>query len=233
MSAQRDPRFGVSAIIFGPQAMSFDVASFNALRSRLLNNAQHQWVLQTIAALPGEWAAVSNNVAILKNYDGAKLLSNLNDWLKTGNVPSSTSHFPNILLAPMVATDHLISYLDFLQAAFPDLRNHQELPESAKSSLETLGLSLGTLSAFAVSSSSTIADIQKYGAIAMRLAMLVGAVGDAEDLSRMSAERALSFSPFWKSPALHDVMLDTLEAVPDVSHALMSLLPRFHSHQLS
>lgn len=207
-------------MIFGPQAMSFNIDSFNTLRSRLLESTRDQWALDAIAALPDEWDAVSNSVAILRQYDGGKFLRNLNDWLKTGKVPPATSFFPNILLSPMVATDHLISYLDFLQAALPDLDEDEELPESAKTSLETLGLSLGTLTAFAVSSSSTIAEVKKYGAVAIRLAMIVGAVGEAEDLSREPEQRALSFSPFWKSTALYDVMLDALKAVPEVSQSL-------------
>lgn len=197
--------------------MSFGLDSFNTLRARLLKITRDQWALNTIAALPDEWNTVSNSVAILKQYGGGKLLRDLNEWLKTGQVPPSALPFPNVLLAPLVVIDHVISYVDFLQAAFPDLRDDQALPALAKTSLETLGLSLGTLSAFAVSSSSTLSEVQKHGAVAIRLAMLVGAVGDAEDLSRNPEERALSFSSFWKSAKLHNVMLDTLGAIPEVS----------------
>jgi hypothetical protein len=101
--------------------MSFDLGSFNTLRSRLVKNSRGQWALNALATLPNEWNAVSDSVAILKQYDGGKLLQDLNEWLKTGQVPPSTAPFPNVLLAPLVVTDHVISYLDFLQAAFPDL----------------------------------------------------------------------------------------------------------------
>jgi len=220
MAPQSLSQSAILALIFGPQAMSFDLGSFNTLRSRLVKNSRGQWALNALATLPNEWNAVSNSVTILKQHDGGKLLQDLNEWLKTGQVPPSTAPFPNVLLAPLVVTDHVISYLDFLQAAFPDLGDDQELPAAAKKSLETLGLSLGTLSAFAVSSSSTLSDVEKYGAVAIRLAMLVGAVGDAEDLSRNPEERALSFSVFWKSTELHNLMLDTLKAIPEVSQTL-------------
>lgn len=197
--------------------MSFDLDAFETLRSRLVKNPRRQWALSVMATLPDEWKAVSSSVAILKQYDGGKLLQDLNEWLETGQVPPSAVPFPNVLLAPLVVTDHLVSYLDFLEAAFPDLGDDQELPAAAKTSLETLGLSLGTLGAFAVSSSPTISDMEKHGAVAIRLAMLVGAVGDAEDLSRSPDDRAFSFSAFWKSAELHNLMLDTLKATPEVS----------------
>jgi hypothetical protein len=203
-------------LIFGPQAMSFDLNTFTTLRTKLVENRRGQWAIDAIAALPAQWTAVSGNITILKQYDAGKFLQNLNEWLKTGRVPLTEIPFRNVLLAPLVVTDHLTSYLEFLQSAFPDLSDDQELPASAKDSLETLGLSLGTLSAFAVSSSSTVSEVKKHGAIAITLAMLVGAVGDAEDLSRVPEERALSFSAFWKSTELHDLLHDSLNAIPEV-----------------
>lgn len=211
------PSSGVSALIFGPQATGFGLDSFNVLRSKLFENTRGRWALDTLGTLPEAWKSISSSIAIFKHYDGDKLLHDLEDWLETGQIPPSAFPLPNILLAPLVVIDHLTSYADFLRAAIPDLSDDQALPVSAKTRLETLGLSLGTLSAFAVSSSSTLSELQRYGAVAIRLAMLVGAVGDAEDLSRSPEQRSLSFSPFWKSKELHSVMMDTLGAVPEVS----------------
>lgn len=203
-------------LIFGPQAMSFDLNTFTTLRGKLLQNKRGQWAVDAIATLPAEWTTLPDSISILKHYDAGRYLRDLNEWLETGHVPPTEIPFRNVLLAPLVITDHLSSYLEFLQSAFPNLGDDQELPSSAKESLETLGLSLGTLSAFAVSSSSTISEIRKYGAVAIRLAMLVGAVGDAEDRSRGLEERALSFSAFWKSAELHNLLHDSLNANPEV-----------------
>lgn len=204
------------ALIFGPQAIGFDLDSFNISRARLVKDIRNKWALAAIEALPAEWNTISGSISTLSQYDGGKFLHSLNDLLKTDKLPSSTP-FPNILLAPLVVADHLMSYLDFLRAAFPDLSDNEELPVDAKMSLETLGLSLGTLSAFAVSSSSTLSEVEKYGSVALRLAMIVGAVGDAEDMSRSPEDRALSFSAFWKSTELHNSMLNILQTEPDVS----------------
>jgi acyl transferase domain-containing protein/acyl carrier protein/SAM-dependent methyltransferase len=212
----RLPSHGASlGLIFGPQAMNFDSNTFTTLRAKLVKDRHSQWAIDAIATLPAEWSAVSGNVAIFKQYDAGKALQNLNEWLKTGHVPPADIPFCNVLLAPMVVIDHLISYLEFLQSAFPDLDDDEELPASAKESLETLGLSLGTLSAFAVSTSSTLSEVKKHGATAIRLAMLVGAVGDAEDLARGPEEGALSFSAFWKSTELHDLLHTSLDAIPE------------------
>ena len=221
MSPSLDPKSDFSAFIFGPQAMSFGVEDFRALRARLVKKDRHRWALNAVATLPEEWRTVSKSVMILHQYDGAKLLGDLNQWLETGQVPQSAFPLQNVLLSPLVIIDHITSYVDFIQAAVPGpgLQDDDAILSLAKTSLETLGLSLGTLAAFAVSSSSTLSELWKNAAVALRLAILVGSVADAEDLSHSFEERAMSLSAFWKSEKLHSDMLSILSTAPDVGPA--------------
>jgi hypothetical protein len=60
--------------------------------------------------------------------------------------------------------------------------------------METLGLCTGTLSAFAVDSSPSIEGIHQHGAVAVRLAILNGAIVDAEEASAGPGGESVSFS---------------------------------------
>lgn len=67
---------------------------------------------------------------------------------------------------------------------------------------EALGLCTGILSAFAVASSKTLDDVQRYGAASVRLAMLSGALVDIEDDSHDAGHKATSFSVSWSASNL-------------------------------
>lgn len=214
IASMSDPISNPKILVFGPQALTFDVESFNDLRIQLQGALRYQWTLNTVAALPNDWNNLSKSITKLQNLDGGKLLEDLNEWLGGGEIPQSSFPLPNILLSPLVVIAQLTQCSAFLEAALPDLPDTQELPTSIKTSTETLGLCTGTLSAFAVACSSSMAELQHYGAVAVRLAMLVGALVDAEEAP---PNKSMSFSASWNSAEAGVAMKEVLEKFPEVN----------------
>ena len=213
IASMSDPISDPKVLVFGPQALTFDVQSFNNIRIQLQETLHYRWTLDTVAALPNDWNTLSKSVTKLQKLDGGKLLKDLNEWLDGGKIPQSSFPLPNILLSPLVVIAQLTQYSAFLKAALPDLLDTQELPTSIKTSTETLGLCTGTLSAFAVACSSSMAELQHYGAVAVRLAMLVGALVDAEEAP---SNKSMSFSASWNSGEAGAAMKEVLDKFPEV-----------------
>ncbi|KAJ5744672.1 Male sterility NAD-binding [Penicillium manginii] len=179
------------AFVFGSQDLSFNAVSFKNLHSQLHSQ---QWAVDILASLPDLWDKLSNSGLRVQQSDSRHLLDNLNSWIASGKAPEAAFPLPNILLSPLVVICQLIDYLDFIQSGIPGLRDEDDFSKTFPEDMETLGLCIGTLSAFAVACSSNMADIQANGGVAIRLAMLIGAIVDAEEDSREPERKSMSFS---------------------------------------
>jgi hypothetical protein len=82
--------------------------------------------------------------------------------------------------------------------------------------IESLGFCTGLLTALAVSSASTQTEFQKYAAVAVRLAALIGALVDAEEATgRYGASK--TFSTACHSPGQDMELRSILEEFSEVS----------------
>ena len=210
-------------LVFGPQALTFDVGSFNKLRSQLKETPRYGWILRTVAELPREWNNLSSSITKLQHFNGKKVLEDLNEWLRGDEIPQSSFPLPNILLSPLTVIAQLTQHSAFLKAAFPDLPDKRELPKAIQGSTETLGLCTGTLSAFAAAYSSSQAELQHHGEVAVRLAMLVGALVDAAEVSPNCEGKSTSISASWNSAESRDTVNGVLENFPEVNPENVSL----------
>ena len=212
---------GTKVLLFGPQVLEFNEESASQLRSTLLNTPGFRWLLDTIAELPGYWDTLLETVPSLQHFPGAKLLEDLNNWLRTGKFTQASFRLPNILLTPLVIIIHLAQYLKFLGLIQPDPSKRHNLYASFGQDTETLGLCSGLLSAAAVSCSADQAELQHYGAVAVRLAMVIGALVDAHDVSIDLQGGSSSFSVAWNSSETGAEMSEILKSFPEVSKMAM------------
>ncbi|KAL1615746.1 Type I Iterative PKS [Neofusicoccum ribis] len=194
-----------TVLLFGSQALSFDQQSFRRLSSSLLDSQTHAWALRTIEDLPEQWDIICAEFPKLQAAAGAKLLPQLGEWLETGTM--GTDRLPNILLSPLVVIAQLTEY-----AAYVELRGADS--EITLPPLETLGFCIGILSAMAVSCSTRKATFEKCAAAAVRLAMLIGAVVDAQDAEGEHGESA-TFTTVWKSRESGEEVARILERFPE------------------
>ena len=208
-----------TVLLFGPQALSFDADSFRRLRASVSSSASQQWVLDTIEELPGYWDTLCNEFPKLLTVPGAKLLQDLRDWFKTGVMGQQASlHLPNILLSPLVVIVQLTQYAEYLQLSECGSRGRLDSYALSQPDTETLGFCTGVLSAIAVSCSTNQSQFGEYGATAVRLAMLIGALVDAQDAHDDHGE-SRSLATVWKSQQSASEMTRILDRFPEVKYS--------------
>jgi hypothetical protein len=210
------------AFVFGSQDLSFNAVSFKNLHSQLHSQ---QWAVDVLASLPDLWDKLSTSGLLVQQSDSRHLLDNLNSWIASGKAPEAAFPLPNILLSPLVVICQLIDYLNFIQSGIPGLRDEDDFSKTFPEDMETLGLCIGTLSAFAVACSSNMADIQANGGVAIRLAMLIGATVDAEDDSREPERKSMSFSALSGGSESGESFTSALDSFTDVSSEELPTTP--------
>lgn len=162
---------GDRLLVFGPQALSVNANDFRALQSTVKH---YPWIADTIKHLPNIWNDFVKYFPKYSVIPADTLLQGLAKWVETGNIDLGTQNrLTNITLSPLVIITHITEYLEYLNAGARQ--------PSQVSSTETLGFCMGFLSALAVSVSKESNEIQKYGATAIRLAMIIGGIVDAQD----------------------------------------------------
>ena len=214
-------RDGNTILLFGPQALSFQEDSFHQLRSTILNDSEHSWILDVVAQLPSYMKAFSEKFPKLQASSAVQLLENLNDWFKTGKIPTATKSLPNTLLSPLVVLTQLTQYSQYLQLTQIEPGNGQDIYASHSRLTETVGFCTGLLSALAVSCANNRAQFRQYGAVTVRLAALVGAVVDSQDSLGQYGE-SKSFATAWNSQDAKKEMSRIMQQFPEVSNVTLA-----------
>lgn len=202
-------------LLFGSQALSIDGEHFHKL-SQAVNEENHRWCLDALLSLSEAWPNVVRCNPKLRDADGERRLMDLHTALSTGEIPESFFPLPNSLLTPLTVITHLVQYSTLLTASLPCLNAGDKIPLSTTSSTEVLGLCTGMLSAFAVGCASSIDELRQFGAVAIRLGFLIGALVDVEECLPLSDGRAMSFSVSWTSADSSSIMGSVLENFPQV-----------------
>ncbi|KAI1395083.1 hypothetical protein F4819DRAFT_479568 [Hypoxylon fuscum] len=199
------PLPGPTILLFGPLALSFDEAAFTQLRKTVAENEEFRWVLDTVSEFPQIWKSLTTSIPSLQSTSGLKQLEDLADAFRSGRQLETPFPLPNKLLIPLVIVSHLTQYATFV-------RNSTEGFGAAKLDKETLGLCTGLLSAFAVASTGSSEQFKKYGAVAVRLAMLIGTVVDAQD---EATEPSKSLSAAWNSAQSGEELQRIIKTFPE------------------
>lgn len=216
MSGNMTPA-GNTLLLFGPQSLSFNKTAFDQLRSTVTEGPSQRWILETVSDLPTYWNIICQHIPRLEVLPAGEWLTNLDCWFQAGAYPEDNFPLPNTLLTPLVVLTQLVQYTRNLglsqpSQGTPGLRS----PFSASPNARTLGFCTGVLSAFAVSCSASQGDYERYGAVAVRLAMLIGAVVDAQDMSDEVDNRAKSYATAWNSPEQGNDLDRIMDRFPEV-----------------
>lgn len=202
-------------LLFGPLALSFDHAAFTQIRETILDTQDHHWMLEVIRELPQDWETITAAIPSLRAGSGLLYLEDLKSACLRAQPLEIPFPLPNTLLIPLTIISHLTQYFNFLKRTDLDPGDRDDLYVKSKRGKETIGLCTGLLSAFAVSSASSKEDSTTYGAVAIRLGMLIGMVVDAQDAaSELGTSKSLS--TVWNSLEHGEEMLRILEHFPEV-----------------
>ncbi|KAL4784152.1 hypothetical protein BJX76DRAFT_357355 [Aspergillus varians] len=179
-------------LAFGPQSLSFDKRALTKLRDEINNSAHRGWIQDTIAGLPTFWTALADALPEISGMLPAQdRLQDLDKLLNDNIDDIAELTLPNIILTPLVVLTQLTEY-----------ERYRATQDSAvHNTTRAIGFCTGLLSTFAVASSHTTEELQRYGAVALRLSMLVGALVDTEE-TRQELDgngRSASYSVAWTS----------------------------------
>ena len=216
---------GPAILLFGPLALSFEYTHFAQVRQAVVDNANNMWMFEVYAQLPRLWNTITAALPSLQIESGHGQLVDLVEAFRTGRHLDIPTPLPNSLLIPLVVMSHLAQYAQFLERSCGEFDDRIDPFETSKSGKETLGFCTGLLSAFAVSSSRNRADFEIYGAVAIRLGMLIGMAVDAQDATELNASKSLATA--WSSVQGRQEMLRIMRDFPHVS------LRRFEPHNYS
>jgi hypothetical protein len=214
---------GTTVLLFGPQALSFSDQCFQRLRTAINNNPDNAWVRKIVDELPECTERACEQFPKLRSTPVVNLQNSLKEWLNSdaNSAPVGFDSFPNSLLTPLVVLDQLTQYAQYVELAHVEIGLGSDIfgPQSRR--IETLGFCTGLLTALAVSSSSTRTDFQRYAAVAVRLAALIGALVDAEDaVGKYGVSKTLSTAS--RSPAQEMELHAILRDFPEVRNCLLS-----------
>ncbi|KAL5333395.1 hypothetical protein BJX70DRAFT_406246 [Aspergillus crustosus] len=194
----------LAVLLFGPQALSFEERDFQRFRDLLVHSTTYRWLYDALLELPTHWNSLVDTIPSLGVILGAQQLQNLTGWLQTGQLKEFPTQLSNLLLSPLVVAVQIAQYSQYRDQtdSWPNIH------------AESFGFCTGFLSALAVSAGRTVADFQKYGAVAVRLAMLVGAVVDAQDaLSEHGPSHSIATS--WTSSEAGDNLTRLIKQSPE------------------
>jgi len=202
-----------SILLFPSLSLSFPSASFHALRKTVTghDNSSLKWLWTTLSNLHTDseiFLASQPPTLGLKRAQILDQLLDLRDALATGrslHTPSS-ERMPNTVLIPLVVASHLAQYVALLEQNAITIEDFV----SSGRTRETVGLCTGLLSAFAIASSKSKADLRRNGAAAVRLGMLVGLAVDHGDILRPSK----SLSVGWSSAEGREILVRVLKDTP-------------------
>ncbi|CAI7648453.1 unnamed protein product [Penicillium glandicola] len=162
-----------SLLIFGSQIAYTEKAS------------SRSWVLNTVAGLPQYWEALAKELPEITDTigsQGSKLLEDLGLWLKSNGSTTlgvQDEALPGMVFVPLIVLQQLTEYRQYLQTS----NNDNSDPQAALVANKTpaLGFCMGLLGSYAVASAHNLEELDQYGAVAVRLAMLAGALSDAQE----------------------------------------------------
>ncbi|KAI8632694.1 putative polyketide synthase [Xylariaceae sp. FL1651] len=209
--SQRHENQHKKVLVFGPQALSFDVEDLRRLITTASNLPEWPWILQAISELADYWDAFTDELPRFNITTGQQQLRDLHEWFSSGTASHRNSKLSNLLLSPLVVVSHIV---EFLTLASPTLGGVSDGISIYDDIRGTLGLCTGILSAFAVSLSENAEDLRNYATRAIRLAMLIGGVVDSNSLQDTASEEWQALTTVWVSPECRMQMELVLKSFP-------------------
>ena len=210
-------------VIFGPQRCLPDPDALSRLRLVIVSEPK---LVAAIRGLPTLWRALVQSLPQLHRVPGQGLLEELKAWIEHSRPLSHSQPFPNVLLTPLTIIVDLANYLHALRIPFNGTDNsHAAVLESVRRYGGFQGLCTGILAAIAVACSEEEHDIGDFGAVAVRLAVCVGAIVDLDGAFADPPDEACCLSV--RSRSGEDLrMPEVLQDFPDVSLQLKSISAR-------
>lgn len=173
-----------------------------------------QSFVAAINELPTLWEALVQFDPRLKQVPGLESINALKSWIEEGELVSSYETTPNVLLSPLTIIIHIVQYFHFLRSNDCGATQSRILESSRSGGIQ--GFCTGLLSAIAVGCSKSEESISENAAVALRLAVCIGAYVDLDGAFADPPNEVMCFAVRWRSESQKDVLHSTIRSYIDV-----------------
>ena len=197
-----------SLLIFGPQTSWTNADYLSRVREILLLDPHLQSFVAAIRKLPELWKALVKDDPRLEQIQGLESLRFLLEWLDGADVALTGAEKTNVSTMPLTIIIDLTQYFYYFD-------NDADYPSQSRvlQSVERGGIQgfcAGMLTAIAVACSKDEQDVNTFGAVALRLAVCIGAYVDLYSVLNIDT---VSLAVRWKSHTGHDRVRELLKSV--------------------
>ena len=209
-----------TSFIFGGHIGPQSKTSLEKQVRRIVDGANGEWILETLAGLPRYWEAMTEKIPeVASTMQGARLLADLESWFRYG--PASVeslapdAEIPDLWIGVLMVAIQLDQYWRYLEFRFNNptgndvddlqaelLKQQQQQQPGGSNKVETVGFCAGMIAAVAVASSHNRQEFEKYGAAALRIGALMAAlVGATEEWTKgLGKGGSVSLATAWRTP---------------------------------
>ncbi|KAI2897238.1 transcriptional regulator family: Helix-turn-helix [Aspergillus niger] len=175
-------------LLFGCQSPTFTPTQFHLLRRTIHSHPENHWVLDAFASLPSYIRYAESYLPFLRERlsHAEEQLRELRRWVLSTDVPVKEEWFPlpYVLHAPLFMVGHLVQFGEYVRLRREDKNKDGVGGEEEKVGVEIVGFCIGFLSAAVAAAAGGLEGLKVWGAVGIRLAMLLGAMGDAMEWER-------------------------------------------------
>lgn len=196
-------------LCFGPQINTLDTKYLSQVREVLVLEPRLRSFVNAIETLPDLWNVITEKDARLQRTSGLDSINNLLGWIQGKGVYLHQGG-QNTLTLPLTIIVHLTQYFYYLDndADYPSQRT--VLKSVALAGIQ--GFCAGLLTAVAVACSHSEDDVNRFGAVALRLAFCIGAYVDLDSISNI---QTVSLAVRWRSQTGQDRIREILKGYSD------------------
>lgn len=188
-----------SLIVFGPQTELSSRDAIDQLRQELNQNPQLSHVINAAKHGAELWGPLVDFDPTLNHIPGAKLLAGLTEWV-AGDGPLPNYNF-NTFRLPVTVLLEIAQYFRYLKQ-LNVVSPHRVLLEGVETG-GVLGFCVGFLSAIAVATSETEAEVAFTTAAVFRLAAIIGAYVDNSQFG-IQGTKVGCIAVRWKGDEIHE-----------------------------
>ncbi|KUI69905.1 Conidial yellow pigment biosynthesis polyketide synthase [Cytospora mali] len=226
-------------LVVGPKRSRFTPKDLSELHSTITSNSDLNFLPEAIAELESLWPTIVAAHSRLKNVHGEQSLHNLGQFLKSGELADLTQtggRHDNILLDVVTVLSHIVDFWCLTTTKIQNaLFTHLKSDKSSHRLHSIQGFCLGFLTAAAVSSARTKAELATNITTVLRIAVCIGALVESDVMElEKSGTQAASLSVGWSSQSDYEALNNVLSMYPsgyiacmtDVTRATVTILER-------
>lgn len=203
-----------SLIAFGPQTSTPSTEYLSRLRANLLNDPRLRTFLSAIKELPKAWQTLVEWNSELRNVPGLQSTGYIQRWIDQGESAWTTKVLPNVLLTPLTVIIHIVEYFQYLDGVEGGATHSQVLDGALRGGIQ--GCCTGLLATIALACSKNEEGVNVLGAVALRLALCIGAFVDLDGAFASTPHETCCLAVRWRPEAGRDPVRAILRGYPDV-----------------